>query len=229
MRFKRALLLIFIIVWLLALYSAAILKITSDGFHSYFMHFTNWNWTIHIIFFSSELYALFTGHEWHRIINLIVFFWIVNGTSWLVFWLVFLMIRDNPDAILGLIKEKGGPYEAWVVLDGHALSHVLIIVTLLVYSMLVWRHLIDGVIFMVGRKIRSRAFALASMMLYPLLIIGLYITFFDFQTIYGLSTHLAWIMLLAVAVVLIFNVLPVFLIMMRYKRTKTSLFLKRLK
>lgn len=123
---------IFMFGWTIILWITTIYKIKMDG-GQFFTFFTNWNWMIQTLFFTLEFGALCSGILELRIINLSFVFWIANGTTWLVFWLVFFMIRDNAQFFIDLSTMNGGPYELWVVLNGHALFHVLISVSLLIY------------------------------------------------------------------------------------------------
>src|ERR1044072_3930388 len=100
---------LFLFTWTVILWVTTIYKLDSDG-RSFFTFFTNWNWTLQVLFFTVEFGALASGFRTLRIFNLSFFFWITHGTTWLVFWLVFFMIRDNADFFLQLSSLEGGPY-----------------------------------------------------------------------------------------------------------------------
>lgn len=142
---------VFLFVWSMALWMTAIYKLNSDGF-TFFRYFTNWNWTIQTIFFTIEFGAIFSGIKILRIINLSFVFWIVNGTTWLVFWLVFFMIRDNQEFLLKMTTLEGGPYEFWVVLYGHVLFHILISIVLLIFIIFQKKYIDDSVTIALKRK-----------------------------------------------------------------------------
>lgn len=135
---------VFLFIWTMALWMTAIYKLKNDGL-MFFHYFTNWNWTIQIIFFTLEFGAILSGLKKLRIINLSFIFWIVNGTTWLVFWLVFFMIRDNQEFLLQMTTLEGGPYEFWVVLYGHVLFHILISIVLLIFIIFQKKYIDDSV------------------------------------------------------------------------------------
>lgn len=149
--------LIFLLIWVIVLWWAAIYKIASDGWGEYFMHLTNWNWSAQVIFFTSEFFAVLfdtiiilfdiknaSVDSW-RILNLSVLFWIVNGLSWEVFWLVFLLFHDNPLFLFKLTKDFGGKLDAWIVLEGNSIFHVLISVVMLIYIIVQKKQVDDSV------------------------------------------------------------------------------------
>lgn len=135
---------LFLLTWTLILWTTTVYKMWTDGV-DFFHFFTNWNWSLQTIFFTMELCAFLVGAETLRIFNFTFVFWIINGTTWLVFWLVFYMVKDNAIFFLLLSNLDGGKYEFSVVLNGHALFHVLISISILVFVVLQKEHIDDSV------------------------------------------------------------------------------------
>jgi hypothetical protein len=232
---------IFIFGWTMTLWIVTVYKIRSDG-ASFFTYFTNWNWMIQTLFFTLEFGSLCSGLDQLRAINLSFIFWIANGTTWLVFWLVFFMIRDNAKFFLDLSKVNGGPHELWVVLNGHALFHVLISISLLIFVIFQKDYVDDSVsLFVAWRKNvasikkgnegslfggwRWYSFLfLLYVTLAPLAIVGIYAAIFDIHAKYGIVTGVGIIILAAVAVVISFNGFYAFFNMIYLYQPKTRLY-----
>jgi len=223
MSIKKLILLLIVGVWLGVLIVAITFKLDADGFLPCVSHLTNWNWILQLLFFFSEFYALTVSCDSHRVVNVSVFFWIVNGVTWLVFWLVFLMIRDNPNVILGLIDTNGGPYPAWVVLNGNAVFHVLIVIALLFYAFFSWNLIADSLLFLAHKRLVNAWIIIPYVILLPLLIVGAYLALFDVSIIYGLTTSVVALIFISLGILLVFNGLPAFLILYYRKRFKTSI------
>lgn len=123
---------IFLLGWEIILGIVMVWKLRNDGVR-YFHFYTNWNWTLQFVFFLLELIASTGVSKSLSMFNITIMFWWVMGTTTLVFFLVFVMFHDNADFLLKLMKENGGPYDSWVVLDANAVFHVLILVSMLIY------------------------------------------------------------------------------------------------
>lgn len=147
---------LFLIAWVAILWTTIIYKFVDDG-NKFFNYFTNWNWFFQTIFFSLELFSYAFGLQKLRIFTLSFFFWLVNGTTWLVFWLVLFMIKDNAVYFLQLSNLDGGQYSFALVLEGHMLFHVLISVSILIYIVLQKDHIDDSVSPYVGWDVEHHA------------------------------------------------------------------------
>lgn len=244
---------VFLFIWSMALWMTAIYKLRNDGL-LFFHYFTNWNWTIQIIFFTLEFGAIFSGIKKLRIINLSFVFWIVNGTTWLVFWLVFFMIRDNQQFLLKMTTLEGGPYEFWVVLYGHVLFHILISIVMLIFIIFQKKYIDDSVTITLLQTTVARdgeslideehedeciPFCTPSMYehwswksvvyllfvtLTPIVILGIYCLTFDIHNTYGITTNMGLLFVCAIVVVLIFNTLYVYRNMVFRPNPKSELY-----
>src|SRR5690349_17523236 len=67
-------------LWVLGLTAAAIAKIATDGFHSYVSHFTNWSWTLQIVFYGATLIYPFWLRGGVAVIQLL--FFLLSGVVW---------------------------------------------------------------------------------------------------------------------------------------------------
>lgn len=242
---KKSVTFIFLFIWTLVLWIVAVYKWQNDG-GAFFTFFTNWNWTLQIIFFTIEFGAYASGIQTLKIFNQTFIFWIVSGTTWLVFWLVFFMIHDNADFFLELSTIDGGPYQLWVVLNGHALFHVLISIALLIYIILQKDYIDDSCTPFLSWKQRHKSDErnpddISSMALFyhwrlKSIFYILYVTFagavllliyvcsFNIYAIYGLTTSYWALIFTALAVIFIFNGLYVFMNMITLTEPKTRLY-----
>lgn len=212
----------FLMTWTLILWTILLYKVWSDWIE-FFHFFTNWNWTLQTAFFTLELCAYFADAKSMRIFNLSFFFWIVNGTTWLVFWLVMFMIKDNAEFFLKLSTLEGGKYDFSVVLNGHALFHVLISISILVYVVLQKEHIEDSVSIFIDWRHEgdeyderskkslhnnwqvSTVLFLFYVLVGPLLILALYVSIFDIRATYGITTPWWILVLSSIGVVLVFG------------------------
>jgi hypothetical protein len=146
----------FLLTWTLLLWVTAIYKLDNDGI-TFFTFFTNWNWTLQIVFFTLEVGALFSNIKWVRVFNMSIVFWLTNGTTWLVFWLVFFMFKDNANFLLQISTIDGGPYAFWIVLEGNALFHVLISISMLAYVIIRKDYVDDSVSIFLNWNIEEKS------------------------------------------------------------------------
>lgn len=222
---------LFLLTWTTVLWVTLLYKLTGDGW-VFFTYFTNWNWTLQTLFFTMELLSYLTMAKYVRIFTISFVFWLINGTTWLVFWLVMFMIKDNANFFLEMSTIDGGKYPFAVVLEGHALFHVLISVSVLVFVILQKKHVDDSVSLFVDweqnwKEVSEELppqpelmghpehlflnwtvgsiFFILYVLLAPLIILGIYIAAFDIRTVYGITTPLWQLILSAIAIVIVFN------------------------
>lgn len=137
MGFQTLIALIAFIIWGALLWILMIGKIvmSSNGFVDYFRHFTNWSWTLSALFFLLDTIAFFLPPRAHARLRygLAAYgFWFVNGTAWLVFWIVFVILNDNP-SLLQAISDTGG-YSLGFVFCMDRIFHVLPPLVLWLYA-----------------------------------------------------------------------------------------------
>lgn len=109
--------------WTFVLWAAALVKIADSSFTEYIQFFTNWSWTIQLLFFTADLLCYMdTSGRCHRILTGHPF-WLVYSITWTVFWLVFLLLANNPDIFNDVAEE--GDLSMSTVLLGDRLVHVL--------------------------------------------------------------------------------------------------------
>jgi hypothetical protein len=213
---KIILFVMFNIVWTLVLLGIMIGKLVETGGHEYIIHYTNWCWTANVIFYLLEtigqLYSASLVHHGTRNAFMVGVvggvFWIANGMSWLVFWLVFVMLADNSNILLDMTTGYGGQYTLGFVLDMDRLFHVLPALFNLLYCFLRKKQLAFAIEVLAYRGSFNHLDTwvyLLYILFGPLLSLVFYIVSYNISQIYGITTPLAILIFLAIAVVLIFN------------------------
>ena len=124
------------VVWLVVLWGVGIGKLVDSGFHDYFKHFTNWNWTLNSFYYFLEfiriIYSYNHKDKYKNILTLYVdgfVFWLTFSASWFVFWGVFVMFA-NSTVIVTEIEKK---YTLGFILNMEKLFHVLPAIVILFY------------------------------------------------------------------------------------------------
>jgi len=204
----------FNIMWPVVIWGLLIGKLVNGGTHDFIKHFTNWNWSMNAIFFTTRTIGrlpwILTGRTTHNRISLFAngcLFWLTNGMSWLVFWLVLIMLADNPDILLEMAKEFG----LGMILDLDRVFHVFPTVFLLIYwamcgheiswplQVLVYRGSFDG-----WRKI-TWVYFIFNVLFGGLLIMAIYFACFDISAVYGITTSSTFIVFLSISISLVLN------------------------
>lgn len=232
MKYVKLLFILFLVVWCTVLWLAMVYKVALDGFPQFTCHLTNWNWTLQIIFFTSELFASVSDFTWLRIFNISFLWWITYGVTWLVFWLVFLMIYENANFFLEMSTIDGGQFPFWEVLIGNAVFHVLIAVSVLIYITFMSKYINDSValVHWLFPKWDERLFWSFIFVLYsifaPLIVLGIYVSFYDISVVYGITTPIGYVALIAIGISLVFSGIYTFYIVCTFKAPKSSLYKK---
>ena len=113
-------------IWVGILWIMLIGKVTTGTWDDYLRHFTNWMWTYNTIYYTLDLVTLgmLRNRAWEHNVLLVVW-WNLFGNVWLVFFLVFILLYDNPYIVLDVMEEYGGDMYAGSVLVFERVFHVL--------------------------------------------------------------------------------------------------------
>lgn len=187
-----------------------------NGAESYFSHFTNWAWTINALFWLSELLSY--ADCWGTITFIVytVFLWITNCLTWVVFWLVWIVLNDNPGILEDETKSHGGPYSSGFVYNMNTVFHYLPAI-MMVYFMWARTEVIKGVFAALSHWIimNLHVYNKKDLLIYlilislgvsvvlPFAIIGLYLCANNPVSIYGTTTPVAVIVAAAIGVVIV--------------------------
>lgn len=147
----------------------------------------------------------------------------------MVFWLMFIVLRDNPELILQESTQFGGKYALGFVFDMERLFHVLPAFVLVFYGFLRRTYIRASI-----RKVYGHngvplwmrvVYGIVIMLCAPILAI-LYFLMLSVKTVYGVDAS-PWIFVgVGIGALLIFNVVPflVFInqVRQRLKRNKSK-------
>lgn len=209
--------------WTVVLWSFLVGKMMlgDDGVKDYFRHFTNWSWTLSAVFFLVDVVAyVLPRRQWRLRVRygLAMYgFWWVNGTAWLVFWIVFVILNDNPFLLTDI--SKSGGYSLGLVYCMDRIFHVLPPLVLWLYA-LFRRTYFHAVLFNryrqvqrwpISGKIQWALYVFGST-LAPLSLLLIYWLIFDIGTVYGLQSPIAILASLGATVLLVSNLAPLTLL-----------------
>lgn len=201
-----------ILAWTVTLWIFTIGKWASSGFLDYFTFFTNWSWTLSALFFILDFLSFFV--EWSnyvfkrlRFFNILVLYWFASGASWLVFWLVFFVLRDNPHILEKIAMESG--FSLGFVLVMERVFHVIPSIAFFVYLVIRRRYFFKIRAYL---KHSSSSFYfylyIGWILLSPILFLTGYAIAYDIETIYGVTTSLGIVIGTAIVVNILFNFIP---------------------
>ena len=107
-------------VWEFILIGTALLKIYDASLATYFTYFTNWSWTLYVVFYA----LVIEGYAFYQPLlrsTIVYLFFLVHGNAWTV-WIVLMGIYlTNPEFLMEAIEENSGG----LVIFGSNLYHVV--------------------------------------------------------------------------------------------------------
>lgn len=116
------------ILWIIFIVAAATEKIEHNTWGDYIRHFTNWSWTLQILFYSLTWLGFWYPDLLYAV--LVVFFFVTWGTIWVVLTLVVALILTDAHFIMQYVKR----YSAGVVIFGNDLYHVFPVIVILLFA-----------------------------------------------------------------------------------------------
>lgn len=206
--FLRVLGFIISLIWAVITWFLLLWKTNSDGSPNVAQFFTNWIWTVNLIFYTLDIisYLDSDGSIFFNIISMI--FPILHGTNWVVFLVVFLILDENPNLIL----QEGANHPLGLVFIGDRFYHVLPLVVMLLY-MVFRRYMIGQVVhFWLAQLPKSyNIFWMVWVLLSPFLLILVYFGLYNAIQIYSLTVSIWLLALFIIIVVLVANGIFIFL------------------
>lgn len=122
-----------LVVWTLAIWVSLIGKAIVDSSTDYIQHFTNWGWTINVVYYTLDIIATICdwvqGDEDHVALSFVIntLLWTLLGTVWVIFWMVTAILAINP----GMLTDSG--MSLGVILVFHVWFHYLPAIFALLY------------------------------------------------------------------------------------------------
>ena len=215
--------------WAVLVWFVFIDKLSGNGLADYIEHLTNWAWTFHAFYFFFDIISYFdkSGSLAYYLHSQLL--WILNGISWLVFWLVFFVLGDNPDLLLDISIRGGGKYDLGKVFIGDRMFHVVPAIILLVYFILRRNEIGLAVVDSMNpyRYSKTSRFinAFIVLVILPGLVVISYRLFSNIEKIYGVHTGDGILLIVGIIVIIVHTIIPykifydTFLYTARPKRT----------
>lgn len=194
-------------LWTIALWVVVIAKLSDGDAMGYFTYFTNWSWTVQAVFYLAWVIAYIDrsglGHY-----ALAWVYWPVNGLAWLVFWLVVVMLADNPEILIAASNLGGGTMSLGAVMTGNTAVHVIPAVMSMIFYIMYLFVLRWSLRWMRAPHVHPLLVIYYTILaiFFPLLFAGFWLIGHDPRQVYGLSEAGVWYCLwVAPLAVLLFN------------------------
>jgi len=190
-------------------------------------HFTNWNWLILTSFLILDVMAFMNDELLSYIIG--VAFWPTWTSCWLVFWLVILVLVDNPMILLENSNYFGGAYDTGLVFLMDRLLHVVIIAIIFLYFFLKYDQIILAAlnIYYRSKNLYARIFYVVWNILLIPVVVGIYVSIFNVKSFYGFTWNIGYLFIEAVLVLVAFTVIPFIIVLFsaraRFEKNKQKL------
>jgi hypothetical protein len=113
------------ILFSIVLWGGVIYKAVNDSTLDYLQHFTNWMWTFAAVYYTLDAIAIIMSTRFFEFVLLYTLWWIYFANVWVVFWLVFIMLYDNPGILTDEFEDNGGDYYAGTVLVANQVFHYI--------------------------------------------------------------------------------------------------------
>jgi hypothetical protein len=211
----------FTVIFCVVLWGGFIGKLASESFLDFIEHYTNWVWSICTFFFTALVISLMMATRWMEMQVLFIFLWPTMFNTWVMFFLVFLMLLSNPGTITDNFKENGGDFDPGVVFNADRLFHVIppffVLITIFVLSTDI-REMYDVIFDKQWRDHFKRPFKVENntvfyyiflMSAFSVLPFFVYYNAFDFHVVYSVSTPLWAGLLVVIAVLILAVIMPI--------------------
>ena len=182
--------LVLVLAWTGVLLASLIWRGVNESLSDQVSHLTNWSWNIATIFYTLDLLSHLDPTGKLALVNVLAFFWMTFGLQFVVFWLMFIALKENPNLILDASTMQGGDLPLGTVLDGDRLLHVVPVIVNILYLVLARVLVLDAVNTLCGPRAPLAiqvVYWLYAPFLSAIAPILLYLCAFDPQEIYGLS------------------------------------------
>lgn len=194
--------------------SLGIGKIYVDGIDSYSSFFTNWAWSMYGVYY----FLVLIGHlccEALLRMTLLLLTLAVNGICWSVLAIVFVILYNNPDLLLGMMSGLGGTAPAGLVVVMNCMFHPVAVVLFLVF-LVVHKDDVKSVFFDARYSIAGVDFWWTVMccllLVYsPVYVLGVYMMFNNPTYVYGYQVFTGYTFAAVVFICTAFNGIPLLL------------------
>lgn len=186
-------------------------KIAGNGVGDYLKHLTNWGWTVNALYYLVDFCGWFdrSGNTRHFLIG--HFFWTLNAITWIIFWLVFFVLGDNPELLIKISTMGGGEYDLGAVFIGDRVFHVIPGIFVLLYMLLRRNEIIISTYDLIDpnkiRPIKQIVGPIIVLIIMPAVIIGTYKLFSDIEIVYGIKTPQIIIFMIGLVIVFVSNII----------------------
>lgn len=221
-KFEKWVAVVIFTVWAATILVLGIGKIVMDGMERYLVHFTNWSWTLNGALFVLDLLSLTDGSGYYTFCIVSMFFWLVNGVSWSVFWLIFIVLYENPDLLITMSNRGTGDQPLGFIMDMDRVFHVLPALMTLLY-MFLRRDKLAFISHFYLSKINSihvRFFYGLASMISPAVVALMYFSTNDVNEVYGITANIGWIFGTALLSLIVFNLIPFMIFYVKYANPK---------
>lgn len=204
------------LLWSATLVTFFVGKIVFEGLESFVTHYTNWNWTISMTYFLSDLFSYIEDPKkpYYLFTLIASWYWTMFGSAWLVFWLVFVMFQQNPAALTDLSTEHGGKFSMGFLLNMNAVFHYLPAIVATIYTFLRRKEIRRNVVaFLVNTSTLTRVFYILPNMFGPLFYIGAYHILINIVAVYKITIN----PILLILIVILLDIFFVGITMMLFR------------
>lgn len=223
---RRVIALIFVTAWTVVLFTALFVKWDTDSTLSVWEHYTNISWSFQAIVYlfilvaqiliasqedctcrgeiDTETYAKST---YFLDMIVVMLFWPAYATAWIVYVVVFIIIKHDPELITHLFKIYGGEYEAGTVIVGNELYHSLPVIVNCVVLTLIYPDVMRalyGVRYLASTTYKV-LLALWGIYVGPIFFLLLYALVIDYKRVYATEINMA---VIVVVVLLVLTLIP---------------------
>lgn len=172
-----------------------ITHIATNGFGNYFQYLTNWSWTLMTLFFLVNWFGYLDAEgRVHRFVCTYMF-WLTYGVAWAVFWLLFLLLADNPGVFTDPVDA--GTLSMSEVLIGDRVVHVLPPLALSIFLWHRWTCVAHGVWWVRHPEFFALSIivmkVLADVWLLALAFVFAYLALNDALVIYNIASWVLWV------------------------------------
>jgi len=229
--FERVISNIIFLIWVIILIGVIVYRIVmGENNMSLLIYFTNWSWLFQTVFYTLDyigrillLCNLESGYNMRYGI-IFLFFWFINGTVWLVLILVTIIIQQNPQLLINAANQLGGLGQLGEVVNAHILIHyvpgIMVLLFLVLERDIIARTIVD--FYMVRPHFKIYASVCNGLYIFYITVLTVAVPFvvysiiFDPRQVYGISTSIGVLIVISLAVIFIFNVLPFLTMVQRY-------------
>ncbi len=221
---------IWTLLWGAFLWGVLIFKLVSDDRYDIVRHYTSWSWAMALVFFTLDAVSYFAQSVLFRRIVYAFFFWFAWANAWIVFWVVYVILGQNPQILLDATVSGGGAYTLGQVLLGERTLHVIPVIALVIWLFLRLPELARATAHYAKyhrssepeyrRRFHYRLAYFLWVTLVPFLTLGIYALVFNIEDTYGVTLHLIWVFFIIAGTLLLFVTLFVQLILEYAKMLK---------